>query len=196
MTPIISRDDIQSWLGPSIDDTTADELVVLTSDAVQGYLERDIGLRTVTELLDTNGSDTVFTSHWPIRSITSLSLNGAPPMQAAAYNQPGYKLDPLVTRAIRFPGQKPPRGVQNIAVTYVAGYDTSQAVGSATGLPGEVMLACKLTANAISNSQAADANLASENTGGVFSGSFYATGAGAVPPGARTHLQRFKRVTP
>lgn len=196
MTPLITALDIQTWLGPQIDDDTAAVLVINTSDAVQGYIERDVGLQTVTELLDSNGSDTVLASFWPIRSISSITINGGQQVPAAAFNVRGYRLDKLVERAIIFPGQKIGRSVSNIAVTYVAGYDTSQSVGSALGIPGDLHLACKLTANAISNAQAADTNLASENTGGVFSGSFYATGAGAVPPGARTLLQRFKRVAP
>lgn len=195
MTPIITATDIKTWLGPSIDDATAAILVMHTSDAVQGWIERDVGVATISELLDSNNTDNVLVSHWPIRSVTSVSVNGGAALPPASFNVQGYALDRLVQRMVRFPGWKIPRGINNIAITYVAGYDTAQQPGSATGIPGDMYLACKLTAAAISNAQAADPNLASENTGGVFSGSFYATGVGAVPPGARTLLQRFKRVS-
>ena len=196
MTAWVSNADIQSWLGADVDTATATMLGITVTDAVRGYIEREIQLATYSELLDSLGTDYILVSNWPIRTVTSVSIAGAAPLPPAAFNVPGYRLDPVVTRKISFPGRKVARGVSNIAVVYSAGYDLAQATGSATGLPGEFVQAMKLTAAAIWNSQAADPNLSSENTGGVFSGSFLATGVGAIPPAARGYLQRYKRVAP
>lgn len=196
MTAWISPSDIQAWLGSDVDNTTALILADAVTDAAKSFLERDLALQTVAELLDSNGTDYVLVSHWPIRVLTSIAINAEPPLGLAAFNRPGYQLDPANTRKIRFPGRKVPRGVSNVAVNYTAGYDLTQAVGSATGLPADIHTALKLTAGAIYNAPAADPNLASENTGGVFSGSFHATGVGAIPPGARGYLSRYHKVAP
>lgn len=194
MAAWISVADIQTWLGPDVDTPTATLLAGEVTGAVMGYLEHDLSLRTMAEVLDSTGNDYILVNHWPIRTVTSIVINGQPPLVPAAFNVPGYRLDPLVTRMIRFPGRRIPRGFSNIAVGYTAGYDMAMLPGSATGLPENAYLALKLTAQAIWTAQAADPNLASENTGGVFSGSFLVTGPGAIPPAARGYLQPFKRV--
>lgn len=196
MTTWISADDVLAWIGD--DDLTTDQatdLAIAATDAAREWLERDLELKTFTENYDSLGTDYILLNAWPIRSLGSISLNGEAALQPAAYNQAGWAFDPLNPRKVRFPGRKVARGVQNIAVTYTAGYDLSQPVGSATGLPGTVKKALQLIAAAMDNAQAADPNLASENTAGVFSGSFYATGVGAIPPGARTLLQPYRRVS-
>lgn len=196
MTSWITSAAIQGWLGSDVDDPTATELAMVVTDAVRDYIEREIELASYTEVLDSNGTNFVLVNYWPIQTLTSIAINGEPPLVPAAFNVPGYQLDPVNKRKIVFPGRKVARGVSNIAVAYTAGYDLTAPIGSATGLPGSLWQALKLTASAIYNSAAADPNLTSENTAGVFSGSFQQAGVGAIPPGARSYLQPFKRVAP
>lgn len=196
MSAWISPSDVQAWLGPDVNNLEAAALALAASDAVRDEIERDLELHAYDELLDSQNSDHVLLNHWPIRTLTSITIDGGPPLVAAGFNVAGYQLDPVVTRMVRFPGRRIPRGISNIHAIYTAGYDLGQPVGSATGLPASVARALLLTVSAIYNSQAADPNLVSENTGGVFSGSFHARGVGAVPPGALTLLRGYRRVAP
>lgn len=195
MTAWITNADLIAWL-PALTTPDATQLGLVASDAVRSYLERELVLAAYAEIYDSNGTDYILLNHWPVRSIESVSINGGAPLPPAAFNVRGWRLDPFVPRKLQFPGQgKIARGFSNIPVSYHAGYDITQTPGSATGLPADVWQALRLTAAAVYNSQAADPNLTSESTGGVFSGSFAATGVGAVPPGAMTLLQRFKRTS-
>jgi hypothetical protein len=194
----IATTDVQAWLGADkLNQDSAASLAQVATDSVQAYIERDLALVTsIAETCDTNGTDYVLLNCWPIRLVTSVSHNGMT-LAPAAFGKPGWLTDPVNTRKLRFPGMgKLERGVMNLSVVYTAGYDLTAAPGAPTALPGAVAQALRLTAAAIFNSQAADPNLASESTAGVFSGSFYATGVGAVPPGARSLLVNFMRASP
>jgi hypothetical protein len=199
MTPWIDASEVQTWLGGSgvMNQAEAVELALAATAAVAGYIERDVTLvSNLTETLDTTGNDYVLLRHWPIQSITSVSYNGQAVVEAA-YQKPGYRIDPLNERRLNFYGMgKLPRGLMNLTVVYSAGYDPTLPAGYPAAIPGDLRQALKLTAAAIYNSQAADPNLVAESTAGVFSGSFVATGVGAVPPGARSLLARYRRVTP
>jgi hypothetical protein len=197
----ITTADVQTWLGPQIDDDTAVILAVAASDSVADYIERDLTQATVTEYYDSNGTDYILLNSWPVQSIASVTIlnwpSGGPTVPPAAPGTPGYRIDAFNPRKLVFAGYgKIPRGTMNITVTYTAGYNMSGTPGTPPGLPASIYQALKLTVNAIYNSQAADANLASENTAGVFSGSYYPTGVGCVPPGARSLLANYKRTAP
>jgi hypothetical protein len=110
--------------------------------------------------------------------------------------------DQNVVRKLRFAGYgklpRPWNGTPNIMVSYIAGYPVGVPPDPASstwfvgaGLPTAVYEALKLSASAIWNAQASDPNLAAESTVGVFSGQFYPTGVGAVPPGARSLLEPY-----
>jgi hypothetical protein len=197
MTTWISASDVQAWIGAdNVDNTTAAALATAATDAVRGYIERDVELGTFDEIYDSTGTNYILLNHWPVRTITAVKIETVP-VVPASFNHPGWRMDGFLPRKLIFAGRGIiPRGVMNVEIAYTAGYDLAQAAGSTTGLPADLATALKLTAAAIANAQAADPNLAGESTGGVFSGSFYPTGVGAVPPGARSLLQRFKRVAP
>jgi hypothetical protein len=201
MSAWISPTDLQNYIGAdkvSLDEATM--LAAAATQAVQAYIDRDLSLyQGTSDWYDSNGTNFILLDRWPIRSLTSLSVSGlvvyalAPPAV-----QRGWTIDRSNSRKLIFQGfDRIPRGVQNINVVgLVAGYDLDQPVGSSTGLPYEVWLALRLTAAAIFNAGAADPNLMSENTAGVFSGSYDVTGVGAVPRGARTLLAGEMRVAP
>lgn len=196
----VAPEDVQAWLGVDVIDLSSAALLgEVATAAVMDLIERDLSLTTVArEDYDTTGTDYILLSHWPVRSIGAVTYNGQAIAAAAGFNTQGWQVDSVNKRKLCFRGMgKMARGSQNITVTnLVAGYDTSLPVGSVGALPGNVWHALKLTAAAIFNSQAGDPNLASENESGVFSGTFYATGIGAVPPGARSLLQGEIRVAP
>lgn len=202
MVAWITVADVQAWLGPDVDTPTAQALADAATSTVLGFLQRDLSLQALTEIYDSNGTDYLLLNSWPVVSISSVVIDGIPPLVPAAVRTPGYRVDRIVPRKLQFAGLgKVPRGISNITVSYSAGYDMTLAPDpastpshSAGGPPPALNSALKLTAAAIYNAQAADPNLTSESTGGVFSGSFQAAGVGAVPPGARTMLQPYMRV--
>lgn len=205
MTSWITPADVQTWLGPDVDNTTAQMLADAATASVRDYLQRDISLQTgLDEVYDSNNTDYILLNSWPVVSIASVTIEGLPPLVPAAARTPGYRLDRVVPRKLQLAGfGKIARGIMNIAVVYTAGYDMTLPADPAStvgfsngGPPPSVYTALKLTAAAIYNAQAADPNLASESTGGVFSGSFYPSGVGAVPPGARSMLLPYLRVAP
>jgi hypothetical protein len=183
----ISADDVKSYIGGDVlDDAAATFLAEVATDALQAVLNRDISLVTnLQEYYDTNGTSYILLNHWPVRSIGAVSLNGVT-INPAIPNQPGYRLDSFNSRKLELGQGKLLRGgAMAIAVTYTAGYDPDQPAGVDPGIPGTIHRALLLTAAAIFNASAADPNLTSENTGGVFSGTFTQRGAGAVPQAAR-----------
>jgi hypothetical protein len=198
MTAWIADTDVQGWIGADkIALDAAGSLAQTATDVVMSYIERDVSLTTTSDFYDTNGTDFILLNHWPVISIGSVTLNGTP-LVPAAPNVRGWRMDSFNQRKLIFAGMgKQIRGNMNCQVIdLVAGYDTTQPLGSPTALGGHIVQALKLTAAAIFNSQAADPNLANESMTGVFSGTFYATGVGAIPPGARTLLTREMRASP
>jgi hypothetical protein len=194
----ISGSDILNWIGvDKIDSNAAQSLADVSTSMLHQVLERDITLATTTEVYDSNGTDYILLNRWPVVSIGGVTYNGAP-VVPAAYQVPGWKLDGFNTRKLCFVGMgKLARNAMNITVTdLAAGYDVTLAQGQSGALPGNIYHALRLTALAVFNSQASDPNLATESTAGVFSGSFYPAGVGAVPPGALTLLQSEMRVAP
>ncbi len=194
MASWISIADIQSWI-PAANNATATELAMIVTGLVQQELEQDFAIADWTETYDTRGVPYVLLRHWPVRSITSITYNGRA-LAPAAYQVPGYAIDPVVSRKLNFSGLSIARGVMNLTIAYRAGYDFAQAAGSATGAPSWLWQAMRIIAQAIFNAAAADPNLVSENTGGVFSGSFVASGVGSIPPAAREWLAKGSAVAP
>lgn len=199
MTAWVTTDAMMGWIGSDkLDTDTAAQLASDATDAIMQYIGRDLALTTTAiAYYDTNGTDYVLLDDWPVRSLGTVTLNGQA-VAPAAPNAPGYLLDRMNKRKLVFHGMgKQARGVMNVTITnLITGYDLAQPVGSATGLPGPVSRAILLTGAAMFNAQAADPNLASESTAGVFSGSFYKSGVGAIPPGAVNLLANEVRVAP
>jgi hypothetical protein len=215
MTSWISSADMKAYLcDDTVDDPTAQALADAATSAVRDYLKRDLEQRTYNEVYSTNNTDYIMLENWPVISIASVQISGIGPIPAfnmANFGNPnntGWVIDDAnVTRKLRFAGYgrlpRPWNGVPNILVSYLAGYPIgtppdpiSSNWFAGTGLPTSIYTALKLTGSAIWNAQAADPNLAAESTIGVFSGQFYPTGVGAVPPGARFLLDPYIGYTP
>jgi hypothetical protein len=198
----VSIADVETWLGPGIDDISAGVIANAASDAVRDHIERDLALQTYTgELYNSNGTDYILLNNWPVQSVSSVTISDWPfgsNLVPAGPNKPGYRIAPENPRKLVFAGYgRLPRGILNISVSYTAGYDMSLAPGGVPpAMPANIYLALKLTANAIYNAQAADTNLRSESTAGVFSGTYDDQGAGGVPRGAQSLLRNYKRTAP
>lgn len=198
MTAWIAPADIMTWLGPDLDLPTATILANSATSAVGNYLQRDLAQQIVTNELHSGlNTEYLLLNCWPITAVAAVVLGAGPPLPPAGWNVAGWKLDQFNSRKLWLLGMgRIPRGELNISVSYTGGYDLTLAQGVAGAIPADVYLALQLTAAAQWNARAADPNLASESTAGVFSGSFYPTGVGAVPPGARSLLGSYVRVAP
>ncbi|SRR5580765_535882 len=204
MASWISAEDVAAYL--CIEDLERSQII---ADAVTGafrdYLARDLEQASYHELYQTNYTDYVMLQNSPVVSISSVEIDGIGKILPAGMRQPGWRIDHQVPRKLSFMGygRLPRSTVPNIEVRYVAGYPVgvppdpfSSAWQVGDGLPTAIYEAMRLTASAMHTAQAADPNLAMEQTAGIFTGQFYPTGVGAIPPGARTLLEAYISVTP
>ena len=78
-TTIIELTDIRAFLSIPVAQTGKDSLLISLLDAYNGKMENYLGVTmintTYTEYYDGNGTDTLFLKHYPIVSITSLSID-------------------------------------------------------------------------------------------------------------------------
>lgn len=187
---------MQNWIGTDkIDPTSAASLALAVSDTIRNHIARDITLGTWTEYYDGNGTNYVLLKHWPVVSIGQVLLNKQAVLPATP-DQDGWIIDDFNTRKLIFTQGKIYGRMMIQVVNLQAGYDVTQPIGSATGLPGHIGQALLLTASAFFNSSAFDPNLTSEQVEGVFTGTVWPTGAGAIPPAALSLLVNEVRVAP
>lgn len=132
--------DVKVWLGRA--DTNSDPvlaaLITRTSRQILSYLQRSTILpRTVTEVRDGTGGCTMVLRHWPVISITSLTIgdctiparpticgtgwtfetwDGFPPGRSQTLSLDGYSF------GVAAPGSG---NAQNVEIVYQAGYQVS-----------------------------------------------------------------------
>lgn len=204
MASWISANDVAAYL--CIDDMIRAQIIADTvTGMLRDYLARDLEQQAYAELHHSNFTDYVLLNNSPVASISRVEIDGIGEITPAARGKHGWRLDHQVPRKLIFSGygRLPRSNVPNIEIHYIAGYpidappDSNSSPWSVgTGFPTAIHEAMRLTASAIHNAQAADPNLQSESTAGVFSGTFYPTGVGAIPPGARSNLEPYISVTP
>jgi hypothetical protein len=117
--------DLAAWL-PNYnhnDDTNLQNLITYGSLQVLTYLNRGHILAFVigalNETYDGNDSDRLLPHYFPIISVTSVSIDGVNVTQSAAPTLSGYVWD---SRRILLRGFTFCRGVQNVQISYTAGY--------------------------------------------------------------------------
>lgn len=132
---LVTLDEIKSWLGIELTNTTHDDTLTLIRDSVEAsvlsYCDTTFALTPVVgELLDDNKSDTVITRNHPIASVQKVTI-GVDNDQAG-----GSELDPseyqVLPECITLKSLHGPRGRARVLVDYTYGYD---------GLPNDVKLA-------------------------------------------------------
>jgi hypothetical protein len=135
---------VKAWLGiaTSDSDPALSQMISQISQAVLNSLSRDVILpEIVTEYYDGNNRDRVLLRNWPVNSIISVGIDGtgvrsSPAMALGTTLSGGWVLDSTVgpppdrMQSILLRGGAGPfsRGIQNIAVTYLAGYMVSGEV--------------------------------------------------------------------
>lgn len=95
--------------------------------ACERFMGRALELATYTEAYDGNDKSTIFLRHAPVKSVTTLTVNGAA-VTVGSLTAPTYPQATVIiipSGGLRYTdGNYFPAGVGNVIVTYVAGFDT------------------------------------------------------------------------
>jgi hypothetical protein len=135
----VSLADLKAWLdlASGDDDALLGRLITQVSRATLAFLDRANILPTrFVETRDGRNDTEIVLRQWPVTSVATLSIDGAaiapaPPLVAGAPHQSGYLLEaadsapPGHMQRLALRGRLFTAGVQNICVTYTAGYQVS-----------------------------------------------------------------------
>ena len=90
---------VRGWVGSQAgtDDALLSRLITVASQQILMELQRpDLGLTTVTEILDGKDTPKIQLRNWPAASVTALSVNGTAIPASTGYPVYGYQLEKLV----------------------------------------------------------------------------------------------------
>jgi hypothetical protein len=111
--------DVRSWLGFNATNTANDgdlaRLITGCSLAMLRYMQRDIIQQTYNDTFNGTGGAVLTLRRGPVARVKSVVVNGQT-LDSSAYTSDDFALYLLRGRF--------PRGLQNVEVAYVAGYDT------------------------------------------------------------------------
>jgi hypothetical protein len=136
---LVDLADLKSWLDltSTDDDDLLGRLITQVSRATLAFLDRaNILPARFFEVRDGRNDTEIVLRQWPVTSLASLSIDGvaitaAPPLVAGGPRQSGYVLEaaeaapPGHMQRLALRGRLFTAGVQNIDVTYTAGYQVS-----------------------------------------------------------------------
>lgn len=127
MQALTTTANAKRWLGVTgtTDDDIFNRLVQSASGFIRGWLNRDIVIVSYADMLDGNGSTRLNLPNNPIVSVDSLLINGVDVPKIASPMQPGYA---WTNTQIVLDGYRFTKGVQNIDITYTAGYSAQESV--------------------------------------------------------------------
>ncbi|MBZ5508963.1 MAG: hypothetical protein LAO78_26180 [Acidobacteriia bacterium] len=119
--------EIKAWLPNqgNNDDVTLQSLISNASLQVLQYIDRPHILASVlgplTEIYDGNDSDRILPRQFPVIAVTAVSVDNVPIQQASSPVAAGFLWD---ARRILLRGFRFSRGVQNVQLSYTAGYSS------------------------------------------------------------------------
>jgi uncharacterized phiE125 gp8 family phage protein len=124
--------DVKAYLGltTSATDAVLETLIGNVSAAIESYCNRTFASASYTDRRNGNGGYRLFLANGPVTAVASVTIDGQNVPAAAGDLSSGYVFDEgtLYLRGYCFN-----RGVQNVVVTYTAGY---------AAVPGDVAQAC------------------------------------------------------
>ena len=119
--------DVTAWLQtgqnpfPATDDALLTRLITAASQFIQSWLQRQIAMSDWIEVRDGDGGQRMAFANFPVSAVLALSIDGItiPPAPSGGGFGAGYVFSPteLALRGYVFS-----RRVQNVIVTYTAGY--------------------------------------------------------------------------
>lgn len=124
--------DVQAFLSLAAgqDDALLTTLCTNASAAVLNFVNRNLLSAAYTETRNGQGGDRMPLYEWPVNAVASVAINGAVIPRSGSINQPGYVFD---DKMVYLRGYKFTRDVQNVVITYAAGY---------AAVPADVTQAC------------------------------------------------------
>jgi hypothetical protein len=135
---------VKAWRSPPITTTADDAQIARIITAASGFILRFLQRRLVSEshveTRNGTGGRALMLRHAPVTSLTSLAIDGVAIPAAPDSVSPGYVLE-ADTGMLDLRGYAFRRGVQNVSVTYVAGF---LLIGEAQTVPAAspYQLAC------------------------------------------------------
>lgn len=146
---LVSLTDLKNWLDitGTNDDTLLGTLITQISRAILNNIDRPVILpQAYTETYDGRDEVSIMLRQWPVTGISSCVVDGvaipaSPPLIAGAPAQPGYVLDsasivpPGVMQRLSLRGYLFTCGLQNVTVTYTAGYQITHESASVPSAP-------------------------------------------------------------
>jgi hypothetical protein len=116
---------VKAWRSPPIvttaDDAQIARVITAASDFIRRYVQRDLASRSYGEVRNGTGGCSLMLRHAPVTTLASLTVDTIAIAAAPDAVSPGYVLDET-SGVLYLRGYAFCRGVQNIAVTYTAGY--------------------------------------------------------------------------
>lgn len=114
----------------ALPDSLLTELITRVSEQIQSYLSRNIVAQTYTATLNGAGSDRISLPNYPITAVSALSVDGVSKSQAPNATATGFVFSDT---QVMLRGDRFTRGVQNVSITYIAGYNP---------IPADIQAAC------------------------------------------------------
>ena len=172
---------VNAWLGitATTDTDQLQRLVTACSFYIQSWLNRTFAVTAYTETRGGNGKDTILCSNYPVKSVSSVTIDGQSIPASSGFGSPGYYFDKY---SIGLRGYLFNKGSSNVAMAYSAGYDT---------IPPEIEQACIETI-ALRYKERAWIGHASK----TLNGETVAFTVTDFPKSAQTILNNYKKVVP
>jgi hypothetical protein len=175
IAPYVSAAEAKAWLGiPTADasqDQAVDAAIAAASAMIQKHLGFDIGPGQSTEQVFGLGASYLYPRRTPIGAVASVTRDG----EAVPFT--------FDTFAIR---RTDGRLFERHAA-YVVTYSVTEE------LPKDVVLAAKMTVQAVFGAPAMDPNLLGESNAGFGSSSYQPGGPGSLPRSAASLLEEYRR---
>lgn len=122
MASFVTLNEVKLWLSiestNTNNDTLLTSLISSASSWVENWVNRTLSSTSYTERYNGTGNYSMMVKNYPITAISSLTVNGAI-VSASDGVSVGYVYD---NNQIIFIGNKIAKGIQNVAITYTAGY--------------------------------------------------------------------------
>lgn len=123
LVDLVTLTQAKTYLGATSANVPADsllgDLITGVSEQIQSYLSRNIPSQTYTVTLNGNGQDRISLPNTPITAVLALSVDGVAKSPAVNATAAGYVFSDT---QVMLRGDRFSRGVQNVALTYTAGF--------------------------------------------------------------------------
>lgn len=129
MADLTTLANVKAWLSITTngEDAVLQSLITSVSKYIENWLNRTILSATYTEYRDGTGTNRIMLANQPVTAVSSVVMNnlGVPAVAIPASTAMsfGYVFDARNIKLVGF-GAKFPMGMNNVVVTYTAGYAT------------------------------------------------------------------------